>query len=245
MMRVNVKAFYIHLLVSLFFAFFALFLVFNSWYPAPLHLALGVTHIFLLLIMVDMILGPVLTLIVYKSGKKTLIFDLTVIAVLQLSALAYGLWIVAEGRPAWLVFNVDRFDVVQVVDIDQRNLELASLEYQTPPWFGPKWVGADRSASAEQSNIILFESIFGGPDIAQRPSLYRPLNEFAAAVRNRAQPIERLTDFNDAEVVAEILARWPEASGWLPLMARVQPMVVLLEKGDTKVLGIVPLHPWK
>jgi len=31
--------------------------------------------------------------------------DLTVIALLQLSALAYGVWTVAEGRPVWLSLN--------------------------------------------------------------------------------------------------------------------------------------------
>lgn len=51
--------------------------------------------------------------------------DLTVIAVLQLGALSYGLWTVAEGRPAWLVFAVDRFELVRVLDIDKRKLDAA------------------------------------------------------------------------------------------------------------------------
>lgn len=244
-MPARFKAFSVHLLMSLLVALAALLWVFNIWYPAPLHQAVAVTHIFLLLIAVDMILGPILTLIVYKSGKKTLVFDLTVIAALQLSALVYGLWTVAEGRPAWLVFNVDRFDVVQVVDIDQRHLDLAVPEYRTPSWFGPRWVGADRSASAEQNSSILFESIFGGPDIAQRPFLYRPLRDFAEEMQSRAQPLGRLVNFNEAAAVAATLAEWPQASGWLPLMARAQPMVVLLGEHNTEILGIIPLHPWE
>lgn len=241
----RLKALSIHLLLSVLAAFASLVWVFTVWYPAPLHHALAVTHIFLLLILVDMTLGPMLTLVVYKPGKPTLVFDLTVIAVLQLSALAYGLWTVAEGRAAWLVFNVDRFDVVQVVDIDTRHLEQATPEYQTPSWFGPGWVGADRAASGEQRNDILFEAAFGGPDIAQRPFLYRPLTQFAQDMQSRAQPLERLTEYNDAETVAVTLAKWPEASGWLPLMARAQPMVVLLEEDNTRVLAIVALHPWE
>lgn len=244
-MPARFKAFSIHLLLSLLVALAVLLWVFNVWYPAPLHQALAVTHIFLLLIAVDMILGPVLTLIVYKPGKATLAFDLAVIVALQLSALAYGLWTVAEGRPAWLVFNVDRFDVVQVVDIDPRHLDLAAPEYQNPSWTGPVWVGADRTAGGEHSNDILFESAFGGPDIAQRPFLYRPLTEFRAAMQSRAQPLDELVKYNDAETVAAKLAAWPQASGWVPLMARVQPMVVLLGEHNTELLGIVPLHPWQ
>lgn len=243
-MRVRFKAFSIHLLGSGLIVLTALLWVFLVWYPAPLHKALAVTHIFLLLLFVDMMLGPLLTLMVYKPAKRTLVFDLIVIAVLQLSALGYGLWTVAKGRPAWLVFNVDRFDVVQVVDIDERHLELADPTYKTAPWVGPEWVGADHSASGEHYNSILFESVLGGPDIAQRPFLYRPLTQFKETMRDKAQPLTRLSDFNDAETVVATLSKWPQASGWLPLMARAQPMVVLLKEDNTEVLGIVALNPW-
>ena len=121
-MSIRLKAFFLHLSLSAVIALLALLLVFGLWYPAPLHTAVGVTHIFLLLLLIDVVLGPLLTLLVYKAGKKTLVFDLAVIAVLQLSALGYGLWTVAEGRPAWLVFNADRFDLVRVLDIDARKL---------------------------------------------------------------------------------------------------------------------------
>lgn len=66
------KAFFIHLMLSSLVALFVLFLVFVIWYPAPLHQALAVSYVFLLLVVVDMVLGPLLTLIVYKSGKETL-----------------------------------------------------------------------------------------------------------------------------------------------------------------------------
>jgi len=243
-MKERFKAFILHLLLSLMVAIGVLFWVFNVWYPVPLHRALAVTHIFLLLIIVDMVLGPILTLLVYKPRKKTLVLDLVVIAALQLSAMIYGLWSVAQGRPAWLVFNGDRFDVVQVVDIDPRHRAQAAPEYQAPSWFGPGWVGADFLASGKYRNEILFEAAFGGPDIAQRPFLYRPLAEFAEDIQSRAQPLERLADYNDAETVATTLAKWPQASGWVPLMARAQPMVVLLKDDNTDVLGIVALNPW-
>lgn len=107
------KAFFVHLIGSLVIGLGALALVFFLWYPAPLHLALGVTSVFMLLIIVDITLGPLLTFLIYQPGKKTLKFDLVVIVVLQLLALSYGLWAVIQGRPVWLVLNADRFDVVQ------------------------------------------------------------------------------------------------------------------------------------
>ena len=44
----------------------------------------------LLMIGVDVVIGPLLTLIVFDPKKKHLKFDLVVIAALQLAALAYG-----------------------------------------------------------------------------------------------------------------------------------------------------------
>ena len=107
-MTSRIKAFTTHLFISLLIALAVIGVVFYLWHPTPLHTAVGVTQIFLILLAVDVIFGPLLTLLVYKTGKKTLIIDLTVIALLQFSALCYGLWTVAEGRPAWLVFAKDR-----------------------------------------------------------------------------------------------------------------------------------------
>ncbi len=244
-MPARLKAFLLHLTVSALIALLALLLVFKLWYPAPLHEALGVTHIFLLLLLIDVILGPLLTLLVYKVGKKTLVMDLTIIAALQLAALGYGLWTVAEGRPAWIVYNVDRFDVVTAVDIDTRQLDEARTQYRNAPRTGPQWVGALKPYDPEQSNNILFEAVQGGSDIAQRPNLYLPLTEMAEAMRQRAQPLGKLNDFNDAAAVRDALQSWPSAAAWVPLMARAKPMVVLLGENKSEVIAIVELAPWK
>ncbi|WP_312669256.1 TfpX/TfpZ family type IV pilin accessory protein [Stutzerimonas nitrititolerans] len=244
-MPARLKAFLLHLTVSIFIALLAVLVVFRVWYPAPLHEALGVTHIFLLLLLIDVILGPLLTLLVFKTGKKTLIIDMAIIACLQLAALSYGLWTVAEGRPAWIVYNVDRFDVVTVVDIDTRQLNEALAQYRNAPWTGPQWVGTVKPDSPEQRSNILFEAVQGGSDIAQRPNLYRPLTEMTEAIRQRAQPLEKLNDFNDAAAVRDAMQSWPSAAAWVPLMARAKPMVVLLGENKSEVIAIVELAPWK
>lgn len=59
-----------HLFVSSFIALLAVGLVFGLWYPSPLDKALGVVNIFLLLMCIDVIIGPLLTLVVAKQGKK-------------------------------------------------------------------------------------------------------------------------------------------------------------------------------
>ncbi|RRV42892.1 type IV pilin accessory protein [Pseudomonas sp. o96-267] len=242
-MPLRLKAFLLHLGLSGIIALLAMWVVFKLWYPAPLHTAVGVTHIFLLLLLVDVILGPLLTLLVYKEGKKTLVFDLSVIAALQLSALGYGLWAVAEGRPAWLVFNTDRFDLVRVLDVDTRKLDQAAPEFRQPSWLGPRWVAAAPPSDSAAHNELIFESVQGGSDLPQRPDLYRPIADSVERITERSSPLSELQKFNSADEVQSAISQWPEADAWLPLMAGT-PMVVLLRKETAEVVAVVDLRPW-
>lgn len=243
-MPARLKAFLVHLACSVVLAAIVLLVVFQVWYPAPLQGALGVTSIFLLLLLVDVVLGPLLTLLVYNNSKKTLLLDLAVIACLQMAAMVYGLWTMAEGRPAWIVFNVDRFDLVQVVDIDTRKLDEATAEYRQPSWLGPQWVAAIPPTDVESRNDFIFDAVFSGLDLPHRPNLYRPLLSQQEALQQKMQPLEELTKFNDERQVEAIRQQWPAADAWLPLMARVEPMVVLLQRSTTKVVAVVDLSPW-
>ena len=112
-MSKRLKFFLSHLSISLLIVLLVIGLVFFVWYPFQLTTAVGVTHIFLMLLAIDVIIGPVLGLLVYQEGKKSLKFDLTVIILLQLSALFYGIYSIEQGRPVWLVYNVDRFELVR------------------------------------------------------------------------------------------------------------------------------------
>lgn len=242
-MIARLKAFLIHLCISTCIALAVIAVVFFVWYPAPLHTAAGVTQIFLLLLAVDVVLGPLLTLIVYKVGKKSLIMDLTVIALLQLSALGYGVWTVAEGRPAWLVFGGNRFELVRVPDIDQRNTGTHYL-YSSPAWTGPQWVGAANPIDLSARNEIIFESVSSGFDIYQRPNLYRPLQEMTASIQKHAQELSLLNKFNANSDVQNAVNKYPSATSWLPLRAKHQDMVVLINKETAQVIAIVDLRPW-
>lgn len=243
-MPARFKAFLIHLGLSATIASLALVLVFCVWYPAPLQIATGVTSIFFLLLAVDVMLGPVLTLIAYKVGKKSLFFDMLVIACLQLAALSYGLWSVAEGRPVWLVFNVDRFDLVRVPDIDERKLAQAEERYRAPSWFGPQWVAAVSPVDIDERNALVLESVRGGSDLPHRPNYYQPLPDLHDKIRARLKPLNELEHFNSADAVQSVTQHWPEADTWLPLKASVQSMVVLMRSDRAEVVSVVDLRPW-
>jgi|SRR5690606_8920723 len=112
----KLKAGGIHLLLSaLVIATFIVFLNF-FWYQSLMRVT-GVVEPLKLLVIIDVVVGPLLTFIVYKQGKKTLKLDLSVIVLMQLAAFGYGAFIIYQGKPSWLVFNDNAFEIVYQKEI--------------------------------------------------------------------------------------------------------------------------------
>ncbi len=86
------KAAAAHLGISLFIAGIVASVIYFVWYPPPYFTVSGGSNLMLLIMAVDVVLGPCLTLAVFRSGKKGLKLDLTIIAFLQLVAFCYGLF---------------------------------------------------------------------------------------------------------------------------------------------------------
>lgn len=242
----KLKAFGWHLVASLLIAAVSLGVVFFVWYPQPLYQATGVIKIFLIMLGIDIILGPLLTFIVYKPKKRTLKFDLAVIVLIQLAAFAYGFYHVYDGRPAWIAYNIDRFDLVKNNEIDNRKLTDALPMYQKVSQSGARYVAAViPTDNSEIRNEILFDEIGSGIAPSQRPELYQPLSAIDDVMMNRAKPIDELYDYNDKADVDHILLDYPDADGFLPLKANAVDMTVLINKAhDNKVIEIVDLRPW-
>ena len=95
----------IHLLISAVLAVVTLILLLKVWYPPPLFTAEGGNDLLFILIGVDVIIGPLITLIIFKVGKPRLRMDLTVIALLQLGALVYGGYVMFVARPVFVVLE--------------------------------------------------------------------------------------------------------------------------------------------
>ena len=97
----RLRASAIHLAISLSIATLAALLVFGWWYPYPYRELSGGRELFTLVVAVDVVLGPLITLVIFNTTKtrRHLAMDFTVIGLLQVAALAYGLWTVFVARP--------------------------------------------------------------------------------------------------------------------------------------------------
>lgn len=244
-MKNRFYAFLIHLLLSGLVAAVTITLVFFVWYPDPLDKAIGVTDIFLLILAVDITMGPIMTFVVYKKGKPGLKFDLFVIVLMQVAALTYGMSTVFEGRPAFIVFNQDRFDAVRWIDLDAKSVktaELAGNQSAQASWFSPRWVAAIESTDHKRAEEILFSAIDGGADWPQLPELFVPLEQVKNTMLKKAQPLSVLPhlDKNASE-----LANLPlERVKFLPLHSKTRDMTVLIDSESAAVIKIIDIDPW-
>ena len=242
------KAFGTHLLGSVVVALLTSALVFMVWYPGLLASATGVIGVFLIVLAVDVVIGPLITLIVFNTAKKELKRDLAVVLLLQLAALGYGVHTVWVARPVYQVFNTDRFDLAYANDFDEAKLKKAtSAEFGSLPWSGPRTIAAKRPESGKLRNEILFSSLAGGDDIAQMVQYYVPYAELKDEVLKRQQPLDKLLLFN-ATRTAEVEAlrrRYASRSvGFVPLKGKVKDLTVVIDAQTAEVLETVALEPW-
>lgn len=235
-------AFLLHLVISGCVGLILLLLFWFVWYPAPLGQAVGGIQIFLLLLVVDVLIGPVLTLVVFAKNKKSLRTDLAVIGVLQALALGYGLVTLLAGRPVYIAALGHRFDLIQANEIDDAALDRSKRRL---PWLGPEWVGTRTPDSQKQREALMF----GGADLGSLPEFHVPIQDMRQELLARAQPIQQLKQLNAAKTT-EIDA-WLSRHGhnsstvvYQGLRARNEDMAVVIETQTAKIVGIAPFKPW-
>jgi hypothetical protein len=134
----RLKATGIHLAISLAVAAVAAALVFGVWYPRGYAALMRGGELFFILMACDVILGPALSFVICNPAKsrRALVLDYAVIGAVQLAALVYGLSVVAQSRPAFEVFSIDRFNVVSAFEVE--NDGSANVPRFVPGWWGPK-----------------------------------------------------------------------------------------------------------
>ena len=110
------NAFAIHLGISFIIFLFLAYLVVFEWYPGIFFDTDGGWRGMRIIIGVDIVLGPLLTLVAFKPGKPGLKFDMTCIGLLQTVCLIAGTYVVWSERPLAVVYVDSRFEVVTTDD---------------------------------------------------------------------------------------------------------------------------------
>jgi len=242
----RLKASGIHLATSATIAAALVTAVIFVWYPSPLfELAKG-RDIFFLLLGCDIILGPVMTLIIFnvRKPKAELIRDVSIIACVQLGALGYGVATLLEVRPAYIAYNVGQFNVPLVSEMVAGEAEVPG--YPVNPWWGPKLVGTALPKDREENNQLTFSAVTGRGDVFQMPKYFVPYESVKPEVCARARSAEQFArelqrNKADVEALAAKYASKGVPVGLLPLRVRTTVAAAVVNRDTGDFLGIEPL----
>ena len=246
----RLRASAIHLAISATVALTLILAVTNVWYPSPLfELAQG-RDIFLLMIGCDITLGPLMTLIIFniRKPRAELVRDLAIIGTVQLAAMAYGLFALLVTRPAYIVYNVGRFNVPLANELIAGTEKGAEAQSVRAPWFGPLLVGARLPQETEERDRLLFSAVQGRGDVFQIPRYFVPYSDVQHEAASRAKPADALAKelhLDPARVQSAVANYTPPGAnvGFLPFVIRQTMAIAVVRLPDGEFLGIAPLPP--
>lgn len=241
----KLKAASLHGLVTLLIAIVSATVVFKVWYPDGLARMTGGVNLYFLVLGVEVCLGPLMSLVIYNPRKPRgeLIRDYLVIGLIQLSALLYGLHSTFVTRPVYLVFVVDRIEVISAGELEAADLALAPEEFRSLPVFGPQRICAPLPDSPKERSDILM-SAFGGKDIQLMPKYYRVCKE--GEVMRAAKSFTVLeSGLKKADRYEAAKQKLPSGNYlWLPIKSRLSVWVEVFPNGDESKAQLVDVDPF-
>ncbi len=240
-----------HFFISVLVVLAAAFLVFLVWYPYPYREISGGWELFLLVAAIDVVMGPLMTLAVFnlKKSMKELRTDLVIIGLLQLAALAYGLFTVSIARPVHLVFEIDRFRVVHAIDVPEKLLAASLLSYRQLPLTGPTLLSVREFKDSNESFDATMAAL-QGINLGARPDLWQDYEKAKSQVLAHSRPLADLRARFPNEILgidqalkAQGTSRLAEgAIGYVPLLGRGSvSWTVLIDAHTAEILAFVPV----
>ena len=241
----RLRAFLIHLIIltALLGATFAV--VYFIWYPEPYFELVGAWYLVRILLVVNIVVGPMLTLIIFKPGKWGLRFDLFAIALVQAAALIYGTSIIYQERPYFMVYAVDRFELVPLKDIDRTKIEYDVLNDKPSIGVVPVYAALpeDPQELSDFTVGVLYE---GESDLERRPEFWHPYADHGSDATASAKDIQELLaeDEEIATLAQQVIERHRlkhAELGVVPLIGRTSSFSVVLDMQTGEQLEIVDI----
>lgn len=244
-----IKAFGVHFCISALFCILSAYLVLVVWFPYPFRDLAGGLHLFWIMMGIDIVCGPLLTAIIYnpKKSQNELVIDVGLVALIQITALGYGLYSISQARPIIYAFEGDRFITVSASEINISNLVKAPQGLQNLSWNGPRLVGIRAPKSADEKFQIIMESLQGFPASAH-PDWWQSYEKSIPSVQKEMKPLADLRAARPAAGQALIdqavrqTGQPLEALFYLPLTSRkkLDDWIVLLN-AEAAIVGYAPV----
>jgi hypothetical protein len=205
-LKTKLKAAGVHLTMSLIVFVYLTYQIYYNWYPQPYFAIDGGWQGMRLIAGVDLVLGPLITFLIFDLRKKRreILFDLATILVIQFAALAYGVHTTYTQRPVAAIVIAD---LMVTATMEQYGGKLGSVRDL-------------QRYSKEKPPIIFadFPRTMEGIEESQRIKSEEGVQEHAQMEHYRTQPdlkIELARSQARLMGLLDILNGRPEFESWL------------------------------
>lgn len=241
------QAFSIHLGICAAIYIVLLYFIWFHWYPHPYFAADGGWQGIRLITGVDLILGPFLTMIVFKPGKPGLRRDLILIGILQTIAVVWGTWLVYEQRTAMVTYVNATFYTLnneQLKAAGGKAIEIANQSKTIPPYAYVRLPDDPR-----ERHELVFKTVFSGTPLFKLGDRYEPMNSSnLKEVLTQGVDIDLyLSKFpkQNQERLEKLLGRLGgkrEDYAFMPLIGRYSQPLLVLRRADGEVLDTLEIE---
>ena len=247
-MNSRVRAFTTHFFCSSILVGSLILINYLIWYPPPIADLQGANNIFFLIVVVDLLIGPLIILIIYDKEKKSLKFDIAAVIIFQIVALAFGAHATFVARPVYAVFYGDRFEIAAASEISPDTTEHALNPYQKVPLGKITWVGAILpSGDVTAKNDMLFSALMGG-GLRVTPKYYVNYSQIRDTVRERAKHVDqKLLDDPRSSGLKEYVSSLKYSTneiGLVPIKGSVKYGTVVINLATGNIISYSAIDPW-
>lgn len=207
-----------------------------------------VGSIYLLVLAVDVVCGPLLTLILVspKKSRRERWLDLILVGLIQFVALGYGIHSVWAARPVALVFEVDRLVLVTANEVAPTVLARGPVGLRELPCTGDLLLVGTRLPKDGAEMLRSVIQGLAGISVAQQPDWWLPWGDVLPVIRKRIKPLSELIakrpqDASTLEAAVLRSGLGVQELSYLPLVSSKTLEWVALLDADLKMVGYAPV----
>lgn len=220
--------------------------VLRAWYPDFFFATDGGWEGIRIVLAVDLVLGPLLTFVVFRRGKPGLVRDLALICAMQVAALLAGTAVVYSERPQFFVFYDGHFYSASADTYERYGVappDPSDYSDRTPAWV----VAAAPGNPIEEAGIrrILYQD---GIALWVYAPLYEPLDD--EHLRDEIVPSGLSAAQMQARDPGGVLQDWLAERGktfedfaFVPVHSRYRDGFVAIDVESLEVGGFIDIRP--
>lgn len=243
--RAKLKAFAIHVGISLVVFAVVIAVLIRLWYPEPYFWIDGGLYVMSIAAFVDVGLGPSITLALFRPRDARMPATLAAIAFAQFVAFGGGIYLLYQYRPLFVAYvGFPRNEFFPVTESMLKGATPPSPDLTAQARERPALVYIDLPDEPAERRRLLMGGAMGETTVFQRTDLYRPAEGawrdriFAEGARSEPR-IEAVHGANAARVRAYVDAHGGnyEAFAFVPLNARYGRGMLVFNRTDGRLIA--------